>query len=159
LSAQGIIHLLAAHAPTIGIELITIAANVTRTNPGANRSRNGVGFFFATPRDASHAGDSGNATNTNTPNNAGAPENWKIHRHESGVIGHARATCDSNKIPVFNPADITPDTNGFDAPGQHSATSAIPFGHIPPTPNPTRNRSTSICSTVCAHPPIAAKIE
>ena len=75
------------------------------------------------------------------------------------MTGHSRASCDSKRIPAFSPADITPATSGFEAPGELSATSAIPFGHIPPTPKPTKNRSSSICSTVCTHAPSAAKIE
>ena len=49
-------------------------------------------------------------------------------------------------MPTLIPAPKTPDTVGRDAFGQHSATSATPLGHMPPTPRPTRNRSTSICS-------------
>ena len=49
-------------------------------------------------------------------------------------------------MPTLMPAPRMPETVGRDALGQHSATSATPLGHMPPTPRPTRNRSTSICS-------------
>ncbi len=75
------------------------------------------------------------------------------------MTGHNLATCDNNKIPAFKPALITPDTIGRDAVGQHSATNAIPLGHIPPTPSPTKNRKTSISSCVLTNAPNAAKIE
>ena len=68
-------------------------------------------------------------------------------------------SCEINKTPALSPALMTPATQALDAEGQHSATSAMPLGHIPPTPKPTRNRSRSICSCVLAHAPRNAKTE
>ena len=39
-------------------------------------------------------------------------------------------------MPTLMPAPRTPETVGRDAVGQHSATSATPLGHMPPTPRP-----------------------
>ena len=62
-------------------------------------------------------------------------------------------------MPALSPAAITPETVAFDAVGQLSATSAIPLGHMPPTPRPTKNRNASICSWLVTKLPSAAQTE
>jgi len=62
------------------------------------------------------------------------------------VIGSKCTSCESIRMPKLTPAPITPATTGREALGQHSETSTTPLGHIPPTPSPTKNRKTSICS-------------
>jgi hypothetical protein len=62
-------------------------------------------------------------------------------------------------MPALRPALITPETSGREALDQHSETRAMPFGHMPPTPRPTRKRSTSISSCVRTHAPSMAKTE
>ena len=74
-----------------------------------------------------------------------------------GIEANLDILCAQAGNPEYignNPAAVA-----FDAVGQLSATSAIPLGHMPPTPSPTRNRSTSICSCVVAKPPSPAQTE
>jgi hypothetical protein len=75
------------------------------------------------------------------------------------VIGQIRPHCDSAMMPTLIPAAITPDTVALLAAGQLSATSAMPLGHTPPTPRPTRNRSPSSCHCEVTKPPAAAPSE
>ena len=80
----------------------------------------------------------------------------KIHRQESGVIGCTLPNSERQTMPTLIPAARMPETVGRDVFGQHSATSATPLGHMPPTPRPTRNRSSSMCSQVSTNAPSPA---
>jgi len=75
------------------------------------------------------------------------------------VIGQIWPHCDKMITPMLMPAAITPETVALVAAGQLSATSAMPLGHTPPIPRPTRNRSTSICSCDVTKAPAAAHSE
>ncbi|MEI8227748.1 MAG: hypothetical protein WCH77_05730 [Planctomycetota bacterium] len=147
MSAQGIIHLLADQAPTIGMLAMRIAASVVRRSCGPKRAGRGGALPSAAPFPwrASHCGDSGSAASTASPSTAGSPAIWKSQRHESAVIGQTRPHCERAMMPTLMPAAITPDTVALLAAGQLSATSAMPLGHTPPTPSPTKNRSASSC--------------
>ena len=93
------------------------------------------------------------------PSNAGKAANWNNQRQDASDTGHARATCESRRMPPFNAAPMTPAITGRDRPGQHSAAKATEFGQTPPTPSPTKNRSTSISSCVRTHAPSPANTE
>jgi len=56
-------------------------------------------------------------------------------------------------MPKLMPAPMMPATSGREAFCQHSETNTTPFGHMPPTPSPTRKRNTSICSCVLTSVP------
>ena len=151
--------MLAAQAPTIGIEPSRMPTTVSRKSGGRKSSRIGAAGWRAAPRLASHRGDSGSQKITSTPIRAGAAAKEKIQRHESGVMCQMRAICESIRMPPLSAAPISPATIGRDLSGQHSAASATALGHTPPTPNPTRNRSTSICSWVRTRAPKPANTE
>ena len=147
--------------------LTRIAASVVRMSACEKRAAKGGRVARTLPTTASarcrwaasHWGDSGSAASTISPSTAGRPARLKIQRHESGVIGQMRASWASRKMPALSPAAITPETVALEAVGQLSPTNAMPLGHIPPTPSPTRNRSSSICSWVCTRLPAAAQTE
>ena len=161
MSAQGIIHLLADQAPTMGMLASTTPVSVVHRSCRPNKESGGVGPAPADrlARPASHCGDSGTARSTTIPSKAGSPASRKSHCQESGVIGQIRPHCDRSRMPTLMPAAMTPETVALLAVGQLSATRAIPLGQTPPMPSPTRNRSTSICSCVVTKAPAAAQSE
>jgi hypothetical protein len=110
-------------------------------------------------RATNHTGDSGTTVSTSSPRTAGAAASWKIQRHDSGVMCQVRAICERMRMPPLRAAPKSPAMIGRDLSGQHSAASATAFGQTPPTPRPTRNRSTHICSCVFANAPSPANTE
>ncbi len=148
--------MLAAQAPTIGTAATAKAAAVRRRSVGPRSTASGVAPERVAPR---QAGDSGRKRRIATPRSAGAAARWKSQCHESGPTGQARVRSARRRIPALSAALVAPVTTGFEAPLQHSETSAMAFGHSPPTPTPTRNRRRSISHGSRASAPRPAKSE